>query len=207
MTAPKPEAMSPREKVAVIVEAAILRHFPGTVVSDTLDDASDIITALASSGDHADLARLAEACGSETWQEADGYYPELSDIVKPDGGNAAENCFPNEAAFIATANPAAILALIAEVAALRSELDQARSLHHRATDRSRHWEIAAIRADNQSTEAERKLAEAEGLLVELADAPQPKDTGTRFFRAMSSINSYVARMNARTFLSKEAERG
>lgn len=40
-------------------------------------------------------------------------------------------------------------------------------------------------------------------MIELADAPQPKDTGGRFFRAMSSINAYVARLNA----SKEAERG
>lgn len=76
-------------------------------------------------------------------------------------------------------------------AALRAERDQIQSLHHRATDRSRHWEIATINANNRAAEAERKLAEAEQVIREISETAQI----TR------------VRHLARTFLSKEAERG
>lgn len=99
----------------------------------------------------------------------------------------------------ATVQPLYGPALLVEIAALRAMVENAADGSMGQTDK-------LLAMHERATEAERKLAEADGLLIELADAPQPKDTGGRFFRAMSSISAYVARLNARK-LSKEAERG
>src|SRR5690606_24650398 len=105
-------------------------------------------------------------------------------------------------------------ALIAEVAALRGERDcnweeylaerQSRMEHG---SREAGYLDQIERLNFRATEAERKLAEADALLAELANAPQPNNAGGRFTRAMASVNAYMARNNALTFLSKEAERG
>ncbi|GEM_PF-6453696 len=129
------------------------------------------MTALGS-GDHVELARLADAATKGPWQWVGDDLRSLSSShsVIVDGGYDGM-WIPSDvdAAFIAAANPATVLALLAEIAALRSELDQARSLHHRATDRSRHWEIAALRAEARADQSKRRLAHAEGLLKRIAE--------------------------------------
>lgn len=130
--------------------------------------ASAILTALASgSGDHAELARLVESLRRGKVSQGDR-------------------------SRVATLSEA----LLAENAALRAERDQIRSLHDRATDRSRHWEIASINADNRATEAERKLAEAVGLVERSIDLMTDEYADTKAYRE-----------EVRTFLNKEAERG
>ena len=86
--------------------------------------------ALASSCDHAELARLAEAATPGPWidgppawfrgrrSEEDGKRP----IHRPGHPGTMANVYGKEnAAFIAAANPATVLALLAEIAALRAE--------------------------------------------------------------------------------------
>lgn len=203
--------LTPREKVAAAISEFVFQAHNGRLSGVEL--ATDaILTALASgSGDHAELARLAEAATKGPWKsiiddtggERSGWplciVPEDDDnrsVVRTGGmwpyewdAKVSRHEAVATAAFIAAANPATVLALLAEIAALN---DYGRSVAKEA-----------LGYRDQATEAERKLAEADGLMIELADAPQPKDTGGRFFRAMSSINAYVARLNA----SKEAERG
>lgn len=126
--------------------------------------------ALASgSGDHAELSRLAEAAGNDTWV-ADGECVEFSHpearghpiaVTNPEGTYPASlgRAF---AAFIAAANPATLLALLAEIVALREDRDQWRNWYRKASA-----EINA--SDDRATEAERKLADAEGLLKRIAE--------------------------------------
>lgn len=168
--------LTPREKVARTVYDTVTRFDGDTVgthlglsamidaAAPTVDDerrivksvcddiADSVLTALASgSGDHEELARLAEA--AEHDPEYDGR------------------------SFEAAANPATVLALLAENAALRAA----------------------------NTEAERKLAEAVGLLREAVE-PYEHISNVRAFEVME--NGLATRLVAiRAFLSKEAERG
>jgi Ead/Ea22-like protein len=105
-----------------------------------------------------------------------------SNYSLPDGGYKTLDPYPN-AAFIAAANPATVLALLAKNAALRDECDGMVEEVSRSQARL-----------HAATEAERKLAEAVGLLRESL-APGS-------FEGETKINIRI-----RTFLSKEAERG
>ena len=146
-----------------------------------MGDRNDRRTALASgSGDHAELARLA--------------------VVATDAASLGDGL--QEAAltrFQAHANPAAVLALIAVVAALRGENETLTTAgiievavrNPSVADYVQHWE-------GRTTEAERKLAEAVGLLERIGFTPDGEDG--------LSLSECVTL--ARTFLSsKEAERG
>lgn len=128
--------------------------------------------------DHAELARLAEAA-APYWHAAN----------LACGGNpiAVDLVAP----FVGAMSPAVCSALLAENAALRADRDRAKERMHKAIDKARDEEIAAQNAELRATEAERKLAEAVGLLKEYVfqiETPELLD-------------------EARTFLSKEAERG
>ncbi|MFC5374024.1 hypothetical protein ACFPIF_15780 [Brevundimonas faecalis] len=201
MTAPMPETMSPREKVVVKQPCDHCQRM-------TVVDPAPILAALASSGDHAELARLAEAIGPVEWHPGhlcrddhpcdcayvfdDGHAGAIATVHVNDGLSISEggNDAPEpelaklHQAFIAAANPATILALIAENAALRAqhEADMA--------------EVALAGQNLQSqrlalTEAERKLAKADRLLERIANDPT--------WDGPSSARLYL--------LSKEAERG
>jgi len=180
--------LTPREKVAELIYD---RLGMGSENSSVEQVSADIVAALASgSGDHAELTRLADDVRNSTALMASTASVRMD--VWQDHSTAA----------LKSAD--AIEALTAEVAALRGakwEVQHVDTMNDMVL-----MGMARDDAEARATEAERKLAEADGLLIELADAPQPKDTGGRFFRAMSSINAYVARLNAGK-LSKEAERG
>lgn len=159
--------------------------------------------ALASSGDHAELARLT--------------------VVATDAASLGDGL--QEAAltrFQAHANPATVLALLAENAALRESI----SRHDRQVSGMLR---ARLSAEARATEAERKLAEAVGLLNGDHEVqPMSEDRLDRILafeehagmvcgpndsasltwadqRAL--ISEAVIAYRARTFLSKEAERG
>lgn len=205
--------LAPREKVARIVahhpdifsDDPIARHraaSPFTVEvqqQKALNKADAILTALASgSGDHAELARMAEAATPGPWSYRDmtpnTYGPAFVDSAEVQSlaicGEAvglsethgfclqvdSEVRMAN-AAFIVAANPATVLALLAEIAALRAERI------------AKDLEIG--RVIFRATEAERKLAEADQVIHEISETAQ------------------ITRVHhlARTFLSKEAERG
>jgi hypothetical protein len=111
------------------------------------------LTALASgSGDHAELEAVAEEATAGPWNyEGVGYADDggqfrevtsSAEIIFGEYGCVSEA----NAAFIAAANPATVLALLAENAALRERLETAR--------------IARAAHNRQHGEAERKLAEA-----------------------------------------------
>lgn len=224
-----PETMSPREKVAdrgvvgAIMDALwpILggNHMPAETWSE-INDA--ILSALASSGDHAELARLAEAATPGPWSLKEGStpYPECEDtdswsaILTPRGHEVLtlyerygvkgedRSDYDDDARFIAAASPATVLSLIAEVAALRAS---ASVIEPELGD------LEATNADLSArlTEAERKLAEARvgtefiarllPCAAGLDDAPDNKVIA--FYINMRELRQ------ARTFLSKEAERG
>jgi len=137
-------------------------------------------TALASgSGDHAELAAKAERCTT-----GDPWYKD-EDLR---GRQSFGQFLSQDRAFIAAANPATVLALLAENAALN---DYGRSVAKEA-----------LGYRNQATEAERKLAEAVGLLSELEQHVRAASEGRGHARAgVKSADAIHA------FLSKEAERG
>lgn len=117
-----PETMSPREKVEETVER--FANEMGDVIGNPSGYADAILAALASSGDHAELARLAEAATPGPWVSQGRYIgtpKHMSYVgeVRDQNGNWSDTTKSrSDAAFIAAANPATVLALIAEVAAL-----------------------------------------------------------------------------------------
>lgn len=168
----------------------------GTCGASAFDIKWNRRTALASgSGDHAELARLAEAATPGPWfrghNEHGSSQGEMS--VWPDAGMVGgviakcgwqapwDGWFEQpakDAAFIAAANPATVLALIAEVAALRAKIDA-----HRQTiaDDTARMITLGQKAD-RATEAERKLAEAVGLLGTLSLMFHPDSAHGRHIR-------------------------
>lgn len=134
------------------------------------------------SGDHAELARLAEAATPGEW-ELDGHQC----LSAPDGTIVVDYscCSRGEweanAAYLRAVQPSRTLALLAENAALRAEVSQANA------NGASHW--------SRATEAERNLAEAVGLLRRIAETPSDQ------------FDDVAEADKIRTFLSKEAERG
>ncbi|GAA0212720.1 hypothetical protein QOZ96_001085 [Brevundimonas nasdae] len=130
------------------------------------------------SGDHAELARLAEAATPGPWSCVEGStaYPECDDrdfwaaILSPAGKEVVtlhersvlddRRDYDFDAAFISAANPATVLALLAEIAALRGDVKVARA------DLD-HLEAHFRQRDFEAAEAERKLAEARGWIKKL----------------------------------------
>lgn len=168
------------------------------------------LTALASgSGDHAELARLAEAATRGPWvcKEGSTSYPECDDkdfwsvVLSPAGKEIVtlheryasksddRGDYDFDAAFIAAANPATVLALLAENAALRSRENELIAGH-----------AAAV------TALERKLAEAKRLNDRAADLMRQCTDPERFVGA-STFNVYANMRAWLSDLSKEAERG
>jgi len=126
--------------------------------------------ALASSGDHAELARLAEAA-TEVVAARDALTAHSSTWKRLDKATVAYSNAINRL------EPAVVLDLLAEIAALRAE----------------------------NTEAERKLAEAAGLLRE-AIAEHSHLNDVEAFEELGNVAA-TELIAVRTFLSKEAERG
>ena len=201
--------------------------------------ADAILTALASgpvdhSGgvtdmvDHAELARLAETACGEAWSLND-WRPEGEILVC--GGDGSEyglfatvnDDLPEVAAFIAAANPATVLALLAENAALRGDLakterdfSELRDSYDAVSNKLCVERAHGSRETKRATEAERKLAEAERSLElaairfdEIYEAADVDDSACRNEATIHGINGLadIARAEIRTFLSKEAERG
>lgn len=193
--------LTPREKVAAILDPEIWADDIPVPTRAAVTDfharrqasivkADAILTALASGsgdhsggvtnmGDHAELARLAEAAKNE-WPEGKWFrdyeleYGERGQVDKVD------------AAFIAAANPAAVLALLAENAALRERNE---CLERVSSEQS----VRVMRQATRATEAERKLAEAREWIGKLDCECDPAWSSRQCGRC--------------TFLSKEAERG
>lgn len=211
MTAPMPETMSPREKVAEIVRNAFLPYLPepfeGAKWQDVIDATSErILAALASSGDHAELARLAEArmaykpapdTATSRAEEAALASSDSARFRKLDGD------------FRAAFTPAVCSTLLAEIAALRETADVSRADRKMLSD-------MAVQNAARATEAERKLAEADKALElaairfdEIYEAAEVDNVAYRNEATIHAINGLadVAQAEIRAFLSKEAERG
>ncbi len=173
-----PHLLTPREKVQKAVRTASRGQWTdGVRVGSAkwcngLTDA--ILTALASgSGDHAELARLAEAARR---------------VRRDSQGNLdGTDAYRRWEAFTVAANPATVLALLAEIAALRAE-------HVHLVEQKEGAEDALFNALSRATEAERKLAEAEQVIRDIAETPY---TGADWPRSRAA--TYLA--------SKETERG
>ena len=133
------------------------------------------LTALASgSGDHAELARLAEEAGAPMSTKTIGMHLDATEK------------------FQKAANPATVLALLAENAALTE-------LYELTGRQCEGWKTRAA-------EAERKLAEAERLNDRAADLMRQCTDPERFVGA-STLNVYANMRAWLSDLSKEAERG
>ena len=177
MTAPMHETVSSREKVehwlALAMDAGLHKQ------DFNLTEAADaILAALASSGDHAELARLAEAA-APYWHAANlacGGNPIAVDLVTP---------------FVGAMSPSICSALLAENTALRAENEKHRNLVAGMVDKFE-------QQHDRATEAERKLAEAVGLLRRI-EGMCPATCETSLAHDMAQIAS--------EWLSKEAERG
>ena len=176
--------LTPREKVA---KEIVDRTGVGTLgltyeASRTLalDIADAILTALASgSGDHAELARLADMAD---WM-ADG----------DPGANGSVLL----SASVASEHASDLKALLAENAVLRAKIQTEIKL---SVDNY-------VRATARATEAERKLAEAVGLLRDLASWFDGSAYNGAWVIRSGDLGVDDAICAARTFLSKEAERG
>ena len=157
-------------------------------------------TALASgSGDHAELARLKAAMSKSNDEICQSLgkalgYPWFKDDQRNFPGATEENgvCVGDHVAeSIADEAASRISALLAENAALRASVVK-------ANDGFEEYERRFYLEQERATEAERKLAEAVGLLREWM--------GTWFVDADSRGENAIAD-DTRKFLSKEAERG
>lgn len=221
--------LTPREKVAddllffklkdLITEQSEGEWDDAMIARDALHFANhlrplfDRCTALASgSGDHAELARLAEAATPGPWKGRQPAYSEGAAYIEselpcinglsawfsvaivpapsPEELGYSDGAIDSDAnaAFIAAANPATVLALLAEIAALRAE-------HVHLVEQKEGAEDALFNALSRATEAERKLAEAVGLL-------------TRWLNTRGEMSGAgTVETATSTFLSKEAERG
>lgn len=166
--------------------------------------ADAILTALASgSGDHAELARLKAAMSKSNDEICQSLgkalgYPWFKDDQRNFPGATEGNgvCVGDHVAeSIADEAASRISAILAENAALRGEREDAvQVIEAEREDR----ELIEGRLTARATEAERKLAEAVGLLREWM--------GTWFVDADSREENAIAD-DTRKFLSKEAERG
>ncbi|MEN5147217.1 hypothetical protein [Brevundimonas diminuta] len=193
MTTPKPETMSPREKVARAIQAHDNDHVPDGYANGLSDEVSDwsayladrVLTALASgSGDHAELALNAKA--AQTW--ALGIYENRDQADR-------------RSKFIDSDLPATVLALIAEVAVLTEDLNRKHQACQIAQDQ-------ALENGSRATEAERKLAEARELLGAVRDQARV-GYGEKPVLKSKRVNMPASIWHQiRTFLSStEAERG
>lgn len=200
MTAPMPETMSPREKVAAVLDPEIWADDMPVPTRAAVTDfharrkasvikADAILAALASSGDHAELARLKAAMSKSNDEICQSLgkalgYPWFKDDQRNFPGATEGNgvCVGDHVAeSIADEAASRISDLLAENAALRDECDGMVEEVSRSQARL-----------HAATEAERKLAEAVGLLVQARSwAPTTGPLGDKIS----------------AFLSKEAERG
>lgn len=158
--------MTPREKVDCVAceGRPALQNNPCVVCGRT---------ALASgSGDHAELARLAEA--KQSWSL--GIYKS-----REQANDAAK--------FNALDLPATVLALLAENAALREKVIKIGVV-------AVSWQETATDQLEARAEAERKLAEAVGLLREIAKGETPPEQHGHYRAHRQAVDA------ARTFLSE-----
>lgn len=216
-----PETMSPREVVAQIIKDKVSGpHFtdPSHFVEmeqDRFAAADAILAALASSGDHAELARLTEAATPGPWFETEGHpsgrtygiHAEAGPVVAFRGIAKPHGQGEHNAAFIAAANPATVLALLAENAALRAARDDASAS---CTAWSRTVGEMAVIGENwkeRCVEAERKLAEAAGLLAEFKNQARVGYGGAPVTRSRRVNVPSALFHKICAWLSKEAERG
>ncbi|GEM_PF-1208920 len=179
--------LTPREKVAGRGPAGAVMDALWPILGGDQMDAETwteismaVGTALASgSGDHAELARLcSEAKAATTMWHADKALRAIEQICSPDY----------------------LLSLLAENAALRAERDTWKKLAENGAAG------AALHID-RATEAERKLAEAVGLLRDLASWFDGSAYNGAWVIRSGDLGVDDAICAARTFLSKEAERG
>jgi hypothetical protein len=230
MTAPMPETMSPREKVlGQIAYEGWAQGLPGcewdnqtATQKRAWSKASDaILAALASSGDHAELARLAEAA-SEMVAARDALTAHSSTWKRLDKATVAYHNAIN------SIEPATVLALIAEVAALRGDLEKSEADRIRGVDDRMSWTRRALEAERKLAEAEdygkalakealgyrNKLAEAVGRqLPDISNDGPHKIDDHRYWLARQLLNSKLTADEAYSIvrhfpgISKEAERG
>lgn len=187
-----PHPLTPREKAADRLCDKVQAEY------------SHILNALASgSGDHAELARLAEAATPGPWVSQGRYIgtpKHMSYVgeVRDQNGNWSDTTKSrSDAAFIAAFIAATVLALLAENAALRSEIETMTTAgivevavrNPSVADYVQHWE-------GRATEAERKLAEAVGLFKQIEE-----------HHGIECIPDNEIQAAIRTLISKEAERG
>lgn len=154
------------------------------------------------SQDHAELARLAEAATAGPWfhRQPGGDGAALDWIADhPDHGRHQKIiCHrhslyggADDYAFIAAANPARVLALLAEIAALRVDLS-------RKHDACQIAQEQAMENGSRATQAERQRDEAVGLIRELIE-PYEQFDGVQLFQVVN--NGLATRItSARTFL-------
>jgi len=158
---------------------------------ETADHSSEVRNMVA---DHAELARLAEAATQGEWRAADwdaddgenlwtieAIEPEVlapgQSSIWPEGvrckriAQTEEGENPTEdAAFIAAANPATVLALLSEIAALRGELEASREEADRLAYNCD--DARLVSAENRATQAERQRDELRKALEEISETAQ-----------------------------------
>ena len=119
--------------------------------------------------DHAELARLAEAATAGPWETSPEAFSPRSFVIPThhasDDPAVGSVLSRQDAAFIAAANPAAVLALLSEIAALRSALDVCNTARL-------HWQEVVVPAlGDRATQAERQRDEAVRLLRRIVETP------------------------------------
>ena len=159
--------------------------------------------------DHAELARLAEAatpgpwtvfdydCGDKPHYDHNGPCPSIQAPVDQDCAIVHWDGFKQEywssangdprrieanAAFIAAANPATVLSLLSEIAALRVDRDEWRNWYRKAS-------VEINEQTDRATQAERQRDEAVGLLRKFNEAWR---SGCGWLPAMNSLDDEIA---------------
>lgn len=172
--------MTPREKVRQIIDDALNSAIPEPW--EVANHAADrVLTALASgSGDHAELEVVA-------WRVQDLILPQQT--FTTDEAYARHRAdYRYEGEVTATVEP------LVTAASAEARMRELRSAYCAA-------ESEAMTLRKRAAEAERKLAEAVSVLGEIAKGEAPPEQHGHYLAHRQAVDA------ARTFLSKDAERG
>ena len=172
-------------------------------IADHIGDATTMI-------DHAELARLAEAATLGKWQngidDCEGvvalaeHTGNVICLPPTDDMQASLEFWPRNAAFIAAANPARVIALLSEIAALRGELAQSKREYR--DDVGKHI-ARATQAKRQRDEARDTIAST----VAKADWMQGRLSGERASIDRETIELVVSECRAYCHLQAIANQG
>lgn len=161
------------------------------------------MTTTRETADHAELARLSEAATQGPWKACGTIYEHMNCEVR--GGEKGEgqaiaqvwdgpNAF-RDGQFIAAANPATVLALLSEIAALRGEVERLARINADHCSAVNTYVISNARLDDRATQAERQRDELRKAMPDLSSVIAWLNNGCEPKHAVTELTIYKTRID------------